>query len=85
MNYNEYIEINPDKRFGRPVVIGTQISVNDVVGWLAEGMSVDDIIADFPELNEEQIQACLSYGSDQDVPKNHDLLRTMNHQPSTMN
>lgn len=74
MNYVECIEINPEKRFGRPVIIGTRISVNDVISWLAEGMSVDDIIANFPELNDAQIQAFLSYTSTQDVPKNHDML-----------
>jgi uncharacterized protein (DUF433 family) len=61
MNYTEYIEINPEKRFGKPIIIGTRISVYDVLSWLAEGMSTSDIISDFPELNEEQIKACLLY------------------------
>jgi uncharacterized protein (DUF433 family) len=67
MNYSEYIEIDPEKRFGRPILIGTRISVYDVLSWLAEGMSVSDIISDFPELNEEQIKACLSYAADKDI------------------
>ena len=53
MNYAEYIEINPEKRFGKPIITGTRISVYDVLSWLAEGMSTSDIIDDFPELNEE--------------------------------
>ncbi|HAL83823.1 MAG TPA: hypothetical protein DCO83_17590 [Mucilaginibacter sp.] len=61
MNYTEYIEINPEKRFGKPIIIGTRISVYDVLSWLAEGLSIDDILSDFPELTEEQIKACLSY------------------------
>ncbi|WCT11268.1 DUF433 domain-containing protein [Mucilaginibacter jinjuensis] len=61
MNYTEYIEINPEKRFGKPCVIGTRISVYDVLSWMAEGMSISDIIDDFPELNEMQIKACLAY------------------------
>jgi uncharacterized protein (DUF433 family) len=61
MNYSEYIEINPEKRFGKPIIIGTRISVYDVLSWLAEGMSINDIIFDFPELNEDQIKACLLY------------------------
>jgi len=61
MNYAEYIEIDPQKRFGKPVIIGTRISVYDVLSWFAEGMSVEDIISDFPELNEMQIKACLAY------------------------
>jgi uncharacterized protein (DUF433 family) len=59
MDYTQYIEINPEKRFGKPIITGTRISVYDVLSWLAEGMSVNDIISDFPELNEVQIKACL--------------------------
>ena len=66
MNYAEYIEINPEKRFGKPVIIGTRISVYDVLSWLAEGMTFNEIIYDFPELNEEQIKACLSYAADKE-------------------
>jgi uncharacterized protein (DUF433 family) len=61
MNYAEYIEINPEKRFGRPIIKGTRISVYDVLSWFAEGMSVKEIISDFPELTEEQIKACLFF------------------------
>jgi uncharacterized protein (DUF433 family) len=66
MNYTEYIEINPEKRFGKPCVIGTRISVYDVLSWMAEGMSISDIIDDFPELNEIQIKACLAYAADKE-------------------
>jgi len=66
MNYTNYIEINPEKRFGKPIIIGTRISVYDVLSWLAEGLSANDIILDFPELNEEQIKACLSYAADKE-------------------
>jgi len=60
------IEINPEKRFGRPIIIGTRISVYDVLSWLSEGMSMNDIILDFPELTEDQIKACLSYAADKE-------------------
>ena len=66
MNYTQYIEINPEKRFGKPIIIGTRISVYDVLSWLAEGLSFTDIILDFPELNEDQIKACLSYAADKE-------------------
>jgi len=66
MNYTQYIEINPEKRFGKPIIIGTRISVYDVLSWLSEGLSVSDIILDFPELNEDQIKACLSYAADKE-------------------
>ena len=56
MNYAEYIQIDPTKRFGKPIIIGTRISVYDVLSWFAEGMISNDIIYDFPELNENQIK-----------------------------
>ena len=61
MNQANYIEINPEKRFGKPIIKGTRISVTDVLDWLNEGMTFDEIIRDYPELNEEQIKACVSY------------------------
>jgi len=66
MNYSEYIEIDPQKRFGKPILTGTRISVYDVLSWLADDMSVEDIINDFPELNELQIKACLAYAADKE-------------------
>ena len=58
------IGIDPEIRFGRACLIGTRISVDDMLGWLGNGMSIDDIIEDFPELNKELIRACLRYAAD---------------------
>ena len=66
MSYLEHIEINADIRFGRPCVRGTRISVYDVLGWLASGMSHSDIVEDFPELNNTQILACLAYAAERE-------------------
>ncbi len=66
MNYQEFIEINSDKRFGRPCIKGTRISVYDVLNWLSNGMSKEDIINDFQELTEEMIHACLAYAADKE-------------------
>ena len=63
VDYKKYIEINPEVRFGKPILIGTRITVYDVLNWLANGMSFDEIIDDFPELSETQIKACLSYAA----------------------
>lgn len=52
------------KRFGKPCVKGTRISVYDVLNWLASGMTKEEVIEDYPELNEQQINACLSYAAD---------------------
>lgn len=66
MDYKEYIEINPEIRFGRPCLKGTRISVYDVLGWLASGMSIEEILEDFPQLNRDQILACLAYSADKE-------------------
>jgi len=63
MKFSDYIEIDPQKRFGKPILKGTRIAVGDVLNWLGNGMSKEEIIADFPELNEKQIQACLLYAA----------------------
>lgn len=63
-NYAEYISINPSIRFGKPCVKGTRITVQDILGWLASGMTSDEIIEDFPELTIEQIRAVLAFAAD---------------------
>ena len=63
---NQYLEINSEKRFGKPVIIGTRISVYDVLSWLSNGMSRKEIIADYPELSESQINACLSFAANKE-------------------
>ena len=66
MNYIDYISINANIRFGKPCIIGTRISVYDVLSWFAEGMTIPLIIEDFPELNEQQIKACLAFAADRE-------------------
>ena len=64
MDYSSIITIEPGKRGGKPCIRGTRISVSDVLGWLAGGQSVAEIIEDFPELTEDDIRACLAFGSE---------------------
>ncbi len=66
MDYREYIEINPNIRFGKPCIKGTRISVYDVLSWLASGMTFEDILSDFPQLTKDQILACLGYSADKE-------------------
>ena len=66
MNYRDYIEIRTDKRFGKPCLKGTRISVYDVLNWLANGMSKTEIMEDFEEISEEMINACLAFAADKD-------------------
>jgi len=65
-HYSEIITINPQIRFGKPCVRGMRITVYDVLGWLASGMTFSEIIEDFPELTEEDIKACLAYAADRE-------------------
>ena len=66
MNYQHIITIEPGKRGGRACVRGLRIAVADVLGWLASGMSQEDILADYPELTREDIRACLTYAADRE-------------------
>lgn len=66
MNYTDYISIDPNIRFGRPCIKGTRISVSDVLGWMASGMSMEEILADFPELTLDQLRACLAFAADRE-------------------
>jgi uncharacterized protein (DUF433 family) len=66
MKYQDIITIEPGKRGGRPCVRGMRIAVADVLGWLAAGMSHAEIIADYPELTDQDIQACLAYAADRE-------------------
>jgi len=66
INYKEYIEVNPEVRFGKPVIKGTRITVYDVLQWLASGMTHEDILNDFPQLTDNQILACLSYAANKE-------------------
>ncbi len=63
MSISKYIEIDSSKRFGKPIIKGTRISVSDVLNWLGNGMTIQEVLEDFPELNENQIRACLLYAS----------------------
>ncbi|MDB5086320.1 MAG: hypothetical protein JWR09_314 [Mucilaginibacter sp.] len=66
IDYKLYIEVNPEIRFGKPVIKGTRITVYDVLQWLASGMSHEEIISDFPQISEKQILACLSYAANKE-------------------
>lgn len=65
-SYREIITINTEKRFGKPCVRDTRISVFDVLGWLASGMNKAQILKDFPELSNEDISACLFFAADKE-------------------
>ena len=65
-DYHQIITIEPGKRGGKPCIRGIRITVGDVLGWLAAGMTFKQIIDDYPELTEEDIRACLAYAADRE-------------------
>ncbi len=66
MSYQNIITIEPGKRGGKPCIRGMRITVYDVLGWLAAGMSHEEILDDFPELTEEDIKACLEFAANRE-------------------
>jgi uncharacterized protein (DUF433 family) len=66
VTYQDIITIEPGKRGGRACIRGMRIAVADILGWLASGMSHQQILSDYPELTEEDIRAALSYAADRE-------------------
>ncbi len=60
------ITCTPGVRSGKPCVIGTRVTVSDVLEYLASGMSQEEILSDFPDLKPEHIQAVLQYAADRE-------------------
>ena len=60
---NPLITINPDICHGKPCIRGLRYPVESVLEWLASGMTVDDILSDYEDLNREDILAVLSYAT----------------------
>ena len=66
MDYRQHITIEPGKRGGKPCIRGLRITVSDVLEYLAAGMSVAEILADFPDLTADDIRACLAFAADRE-------------------
>lgn len=64
IDYKNIITLEPGKRSGKPCIRGLRITVQDILGYLASGMTTEEIIDDFPELSREDILACLAYAAD---------------------
>jgi uncharacterized protein (DUF433 family) len=66
MDYHARITIEPGKRGGKPCIRGLRITVYDVLEYLASGMTEDEILADFPDLERDDIRACLTFAADRE-------------------
>ncbi len=66
VQYQNIIKRDTTRRFGKPCIRNTRITVYDVLSWLASGMTPNEIVADFPELTLEDIKATLAYAADRE-------------------
>lgn len=66
MLFDNRITIESDKRGGKPTIRGLRITVYDVLDYLASGMTEDQIIKDFPDLERDDIRACLKFAAERE-------------------
>ena len=66
MDYRERITIEPGKRSGKPCIRGMRITVSDVLDYLASGMSEDEILAELPDLEKDDIKAVLAFAAERE-------------------
>lgn len=66
MDYRKIITMDPAVRSGRPCIRDTRMTVTDVLEYLAGGMTEDQVLADFPYLNREDVRACLAFAADRE-------------------
>lgn len=66
MSYANIITIEAGKRGGQPCIRGMRITVDDVLSYLASGMTEEEVLSDFPELTHEDILACLGFAADRE-------------------
>ena len=66
MNYKSIITIEKGKKGGQATIRGMRIAVYDVLQWLASGMSIEEIIKDFPEITERDIKATLQFAAEKE-------------------
>ena len=65
-NYRDRIRISPNIRSGKPFIVNTRIAISDVFNYLGGGMSVEEVLDDFPDLTLADIQACFAFAADRD-------------------
>ncbi len=66
MDYRSFITSDLEKREGKPCIPGMRITVGDVFDYLAGGMSMEEIVNDFPDFTHDDILACLAYAADRE-------------------
>ncbi len=62
--WQDRITTNPSVMIGKPVIAGTRLTVMFILDVLAQGWSIDEILRNYPNLEADDIRACLAYASD---------------------
>ena len=63
----KHIIVDPEIRFGKPCIKGTRITVGDILQWLSGGMTEQEIVTDYPELQIIHIRAALAFAAERDA------------------
>jgi len=63
-NLIDRISANPNICFGKPCIKGTRIWVSLILDLLANGMTIKEILNEYPQITEEDIRACIAYGAE---------------------
>jgi uncharacterized protein (DUF433 family) len=69
VDYRHIVTTDPDVRFGKPCIRGMRIAVSDILGWLAAGMTYAEILAEYPDLTQEDIYAALAFAAERENRK----------------
>jgi uncharacterized protein (DUF433 family) len=64
MDWRQYISIEPGRRSGKPCIVGTRITVQDVLEYLAGGSSEQELLEEFPQLKAEHVRACFAFAAE---------------------
>lgn len=64
IDWRKFISVDPEVHHGEPCIKGTRVSVSMIVGSVADGMSVDEIVDAYPQLKKESVRAALAYAAD---------------------
>jgi uncharacterized protein (DUF433 family) len=66
IDYRKIITVEPGKRSGKPCIRGLRITVGDILDYMAGGMTIEEILDDFPDLTREDVLACLAFAADRE-------------------
>jgi uncharacterized protein (DUF433 family) len=65
-DYRKFISIEPGKRGGKPCIRGMRITVQDILEYLAGGMTEEEVLSDFPELTRDDLRAVYAFAADRE-------------------